>query len=640
MLFFKTSLLYKNIHTKDILFLIILLFTCICTFVPFFPWMPEDGVDPSWVMAMNEFIAKKLRFGKDIIFTYGPYACIRTEMYHPATDTMMLFGSSYIAISFAFLIFYVFKNSGYYLKIIILAIIPSILCQISLNPTKDAFYFFYPFLTSIAYLKFYEKSKAVYFNKKISFLIFLFFPFGIIGLIKANYLFLCVAITCILSIYLSIKKDYKSALTIIFISLFSVLFFWILAGQKLCDLPLYLFCIFDVSLGYSDLSENVGKSSDIFLYLLCVACLCYSILSQLNKKTCLIVSLFTITAFFSFKEAFVRHDSGHVCEGAFIILSAILIKAIFSSKRATASLWLSLLIGFYITNQCISVKPKNLLQQIKTTYFRSIKGLKIRIKDRKKLDNMFDNAISEIRERYKIPKLNGTTDIYPNDLACIICSFNTWNPRPMCQSYTAFTPLMLNANKNHLLKNNAPDNIIFKTVPKIDHLTIPLALNDGCSFPTILAKYHPILIKDDCVYLEKNRYIKKVNEHILLKCEKQLNQEINVTKSKQFVFAKIKLRKTLLGHLSSMLFKASQLEIYLKFVDGTSAVHRIIPGMIETGFLLSPFVDNANEFNLMYKEEKYLFHKKVQSFYIKSKGPEAHWKRNFDVEFIELDIEQ
>src|SRR6476469_6515006 len=87
------------------------LITAICIFVPFSPVMPEDGLDASWMFGMNQAVAQGLAIRRDIIFTFGPYASIYTQAYHPATDYMMMFGSLYLALSYWFALVLLSINS-------------------------------------------------------------------------------------------------------------------------------------------------------------------------------------------------------------------------------------------------------------------------------------------------------------------------------------------------------------------------------------------------------------------------------------------------------------------------------------------------------------------------------------------------
>jgi hypothetical protein len=81
--------------------LLIILLTClIIALVPLNPVMPYEGLDGSWMHAINVAMNNKLQFGKDIIFTFGPYGSIYTNIFHPYTDKFMLFGSLYLALCF------------------------------------------------------------------------------------------------------------------------------------------------------------------------------------------------------------------------------------------------------------------------------------------------------------------------------------------------------------------------------------------------------------------------------------------------------------------------------------------------------------------------------------------------------------
>ncbi|WP_192561945.1 hypothetical protein [Pseudomonas gozinkensis] len=77
-----------------------LIFTIFCVFIPPNPTVPMEVLDNSWMFGMNQATAQHLAFGRDIIFTFGPYASIYTKEYHPATDLLMLLGGTYLALSY------------------------------------------------------------------------------------------------------------------------------------------------------------------------------------------------------------------------------------------------------------------------------------------------------------------------------------------------------------------------------------------------------------------------------------------------------------------------------------------------------------------------------------------------------------
>jgi hypothetical protein len=82
------------------LFPVALLASCIAVFTAFSPGMPAPGLDPSWMLAMNQAVAQKLAIGREIVFTFGPYASIYTKSFHPATDHLMVMGGLYLGFCF------------------------------------------------------------------------------------------------------------------------------------------------------------------------------------------------------------------------------------------------------------------------------------------------------------------------------------------------------------------------------------------------------------------------------------------------------------------------------------------------------------------------------------------------------------
>ncbi|MDD2815892.1 MAG: hypothetical protein PHP00_09160 [Thiotrichaceae bacterium] len=95
------------------------LITSIVTFVPFTPEIHASGIDASWMLALNQAVAQSLRFGTDIIFTFDPYAAIYSQSYHPATDSMMLWGSLYLALSYWFALIWLMRGvQGYWLIVL------------------------------------------------------------------------------------------------------------------------------------------------------------------------------------------------------------------------------------------------------------------------------------------------------------------------------------------------------------------------------------------------------------------------------------------------------------------------------------------------------------------------------------------
>ena len=64
--------------------------TAVIVGAPFHPIMPSAGLDPSWMYAINQAVADGLSFGSEVIFIFGPYGGIYTQMFHPGTDALVM----------------------------------------------------------------------------------------------------------------------------------------------------------------------------------------------------------------------------------------------------------------------------------------------------------------------------------------------------------------------------------------------------------------------------------------------------------------------------------------------------------------------------------------------------------------------
>src|SRR6202040_4372562 len=63
---------------------------------------------------------------------------------------------------------------------------------------------------------------------------------------------------------------------------------------------------------------------------------------------------------------------------------------------------------------------------------------------------------------------------------------NEWNPRPIIQSYSAYTPALVRLNEQHLRGPDAPEWVLFD-LQSIDG-RLP-SLDDGLSWPALLDNY-------------------------------------------------------------------------------------------------------------------------------------------------------
>lgn len=270
---------------------------------------PGVGLDPSWVTALSEAHKYNYQFGKDIIFTYGPYGFSATNQYHPDTINLSLFAGLFLAIGF-FTTFYLYFKSEHWLKTIVFLAI--LVFFIGLNLGFDSLAYIYLTINGYLLLNIHEPEK----NYK---LVLLLFPLGLLVLIKGT-LIIGVTFVIFLSIVNSVlSKNFKTTFFLLIIPTVSMILFWIISNQDIKNIPSYFINTIPIISGYTEaMSYSLGSIFEPIFYLLGCFFLIYPLFRE-KKIEYLQILLFTGFLFLAFKTGFTRHD-GHANTAANTLL--------------------------------------------------------------------------------------------------------------------------------------------------------------------------------------------------------------------------------------------------------------------------------------------------------------------------------
>ncbi|QMT60277.1 hypothetical protein HBNCFIEN_01649 [Legionella sp. PC997] len=607
----------------DFLSQFLLLLILIIAFVPFSPKMPASGIDTSWALGLNQAVAQGLAFGKEIIFTLGPYSSLYTKAYHPATDLMMILGCFYLALMYWVCLFFLMQKKRWYWTLIYC--VPFL----GMIYSRDSLFFSYPLLAGLC------SFKIIYLEHKHRLLLafLLFAPFGLLALVKGSMLIICLLILFLYFIFFLAYKEKKIALICLISPSISIILFWLVAGQSLLTLPDYLTSSLFIASGFTEAMSSNGNMNEVILYVL--TCLLILLTISWNKQIpfstkIFLLSMYFIFLFVSFKTGFTRHLGHAFIPGTSILLAALLLTLILNTWISYLLIIFSLNTWYYINSQYTHISIRN---NFISTSSSAWHGLQNRIQDFSWLEKNFSFSMNFIREQAAFPILQGTTDIYSYDQAYLLSSQNTWAPRPTFQSYSVFNASLASNNKKHLQGKYKPDNIIFKIEP-IDQ-RVP-SLEDGASWPLLLLNYQPIHYNNNFLFLRKKKY-EYSKEVIVLKKESHLLGEKVQLPESDLLFAEIKLTPTLWGTLATIIFKPQQLHITMNLNNGRTKQYRLVANMAKSMFLISPLIENTAEFSMLYKRNNELDAKKVQSLVITTNQERNwHWNNEYIINFKRL----
>lgn len=616
---------------------ILLGITIVCVFIPLSPLMPMEGLDNSWMFGINQAVGQKLAFGRDIIFTFGPYASVYTKEYHPATDFLMLLGSSCLAISYCVGTFFLIGKEQWGVGIALAAVLAGIMLS------RDALLFSYALIVGLSVYKLIMLVKNEQYSNKLSKLIMvgLFFCFGLPPLIKGSMLILYGAISLICAFFLCLKKERGLAFIALTLPAVGAVVFWLISGQSLHDLPAYISAMVPIASGYTEAMSIPGNSSQVIFYISGCAVLClvlyFERINTPGVENTFLLLIYFVFLFLAFKGGFVRHDGHARMAGISILIASVFYLAVTSGRRKYLVAASSFCVWLYIYNQPITAAYQASLKHALEVYKQPFNGLVSRLQDSEWLGKRFIEATQQIREASHLPIMQGTSDIYSSSQSSLIASGNTWNARPVFQSYSAYTPLLAEKNRDHLLQKSAPDNIVFSIEPIDGRLP---SIEDGMSWPALLSQYHPTLLKDKRLFLRRNSnassyiapktFLSKVHE---LGETIQLPVDIGAP-----IFVELDIKPTFAGSVANVLFKSGTLNITLNMIDGTEKKFRIIPNLSKSGFLLSPFVEYTSDFGLLYGNKSFLQSKIVKSFSISAEDSDiASWQDKYSAVFKTLE---
>jgi hypothetical protein len=245
--------------------------------------------------------------------------------------------------------------------------------------------------------------------------------------------------------------------------------------------------------------------------------------------------------------------------------------------------------------------------------------------------------------------LPGSSDLYTFNQALLLASPNSWNPRPIFQSYSSYNSTLLQLNQQHIIDDfKAPDNIFLK-LESID-LRMP-TMEDGASWPIIL-KYYDLTddYKDYLIFKRKinNKIDYNIYNNLLLSEIHYLNENIILPSVNYPLFITLDIKTSILGNFANLLFKNSPLFIIIELNNGSIYRYRIIPSMTETGFIISPLIRNTLDLKYFINDEIMLISDlrvkaititpviaEMKSFYL-SKIVNFFWKESFTMNLYKL----
>ena len=338
----------------------------------------------------------------------------------------------------------------------------------------------------------------------------------------------------------------------------------------------------------------------------------------------------------AFKAGFVRHDEHALAAGEVILLYTLLVAALVPFERAIVPIVVAVFAWGTIDRAYIRSSPTMLRDNFVRTYTTAFRGLAARLGGASSLEETFRARMTTIASSQPVPKLDGSADLYSYQQAFLLASPNVWSPRPVIQSYAAYTPALLEMNARHLQGPRSPDHILFRIEPIDGRLP---SLDDGLSWPVLLTRYATRDAIGAFVHLARREGgSAPPSFETVYQGVHHFNEDIEIPPRCRSGVCGIRRRSQPLGPsawtgCSSGLKSTSAWPL----VDGRTALYRFVSGMGRTPFLISPMVTHDRDFVLLSSGNLgYLDANRVKSVRLVTTG--GGWRPSFTVRLSTLAI--
>lgn len=666
----------------------------VLAFVPFssqdvtYDNLGDLNVDVAYQLAMPFFLEEKLQFGKEVIFTYGPWAILHTATAPLKWFTLIILFRFLLLSSIIFSLVCFVESFDEHLTLKRITITGSVTILILwLSGAVESFYMF-PSL-AVAYSQFSNFNKTcsscsknktlIFFNKNIWF--FLSFISAWLALTKFSY-FVVATIAFSFILLFNLIEHRFPIFPIVYI--FTLLLAWLSAGQNLANLPTWLIMSLNLSDGYPDAMSkgflspySIAQVFSYYVSSLVIIVLSFSQLMIEKKPAFLFSFLFTLAiVFISVKYAFGGNQIENSMVLLFVVLWFVMINYFreyctlsYSSKARSyfirsslASLlvvillsWLSTGVNFpfFSASFRLAMMRNNASELVSWILFKPTDYYSLSLARSYGLWKNSNNIVEEYIEKTEsIPTESNATptykytksiDIYPQQTAMAMGLENLkYNPRPAFLSLNAHTRELALTNAQHLENNNSPDLIAFQVLPQ-EYSTNNRhpATADGPSWPLLLSNYKLSGACNSCEFLllEKRDKPRTIIQENLINDSFKFQESIDMTEfNTGILWIETHFERTLFGNIVKILYKSPHIIVRLTTEDNRQYSFQVVPDLGDAGFIISPFINKNTDFSDLFDQLPKVSDRVKSIAFFSEASYIPVWNSNFTVNLSSLNI--
>ena len=549
-------------------------------------------LDASWARGLGHALAGGMRCGVDWIFTFGPLGYLSTGSYCAELFHVKLFlweGA------FGLLVAIVLASAGAGIENGILRAAWFAVAILSpLDPDAQSF------LAIAAALAWLTADGG---RKKASIAIS---AAVLAGLSLVKFTFAVAALVTVLAgaLALDVRGRRRPAAMLVLAYFLLLVAGWIAAGQRLADAPIYLARSIQLARGYSDAmsldAPAAARPIALTLFACAVAAAWIGARKGPDRRARVLAAFGQVAILFVvWKAGFVRARDHTPMFFLFVAAAPLLYGAAAGSERALEK------VSFGARFACTAFGaglllvagtpiPK-VLEARSDPVHRVVEHARALLAPdafRAKVESV----VPKSEEAMDLPRTRAIVGHRPIDMIANLQSLLflnglAWTPRPVFQSYAAFTPELEELNARFLEGKDAPEFVLLFLRPIDGHFA---TMDDAAALQVLARDYEPVLDENGRLLLRRNadRPPPAPRERVL-EASIALGERLDLPDltGRCHVLA-LDVRSTAAGSVATLLDAAPELSLEIGLDDGTSRTVRVVPSMMRTGAILDPAMRN------------------------------------------------
>ncbi len=598
--------------------------------------LPDSRLDASWTEVIAWAALNHAQWGRDIAFTYGPLGFLHgNSSYVPGILGRFVVGQVLLTAAFVAMTVIMLtraRGATYFLFAV------AYVCAYVWIPSDVSWAITLLFGTTVLINRANDLSAMTYAAAVAAVAL----VFGAIAWIKFSLLLLWILCVAALIGVSLLGRLPRRALVLLLFFAAALLVMWVACGQGLAGLPGYLHAGLEISLGYG---HAMGREAPLIVDLVGATCLgsfCSIALvaahhARRDAPTRVASVLCMAAAFLAWRANFTRPDHAHWFFAFMSLLPFVLLShgGLAEMKRVRHWLILFTLVcaaaGLFGPDE-LSARLPRIIREF-NEHLRALIDPSV-LETRRAAQWATEQqreSLDTIRKRVGA----ATVDMFTHEQGVVLLNGLNYSPRPVFQSYAAYTPYLARLNEEKILGAHAPEFVVMQ-LAAIDG-RLPMG-EDSLALLALLQRYRPAGMERGYLLLQQDAEVAPPAQMLPPSTwnSAALGENIVIPESPETaIIAFLDLDLSPLGKVYTALLREPPLRIVIE-TDRGEYSYRFIRASGSSGFVVSPLIRTTQDWENAQTSSPL---PRVRSFRVEpqSAGQDIFFRHEFAVGFQQRD---